>query len=187
MIGYISGEVKENNISNVILLVNGIGYKIFIAPNTNAVVGHKIDLWTYLAVRENSLDLYGFNSVKEKDFFELLLTISGIGPKTAMGILSVASVEDLSQAVASGDTSKLIKVSGIGRKTAQKIALELKDKIEESESNVSGISSSDLDVFEALRALGYTESQARDALSSVDQSVNETSQKVKEALKFLNK
>ena len=133
MIGKISGKVVHKDLNFIILDASGVGYKIFVPPDTLAkVIASKegrVSLWTHLAVRENALDLYGFSDKKELDFFEMLIGISGIGPKSALAILGIASVDIIRSAVSSGDTTYLTKVSGIGRKNAEKIVLELKDKL----------------------------------------------------------
>jgi len=186
MIAQIKGVVLEDNISNIVISVGGIGLRVFIPTNNSVKVGETTTLHTHVAVRENALDLYGFLETKDRDFFELLLGVSGIGPKTALGILSVSSVSMLQQAISSGDTSHLTKVSGIGKKNAQKIALELKDKLGALNINDSGISNSDVDVVEALQSLGYSQAQAREVLQKIDPSITDTSTRVKEALKNLS-
>jgi Holliday junction DNA helicase RuvA len=135
------------------------------------------------------MDLYGFTSMDELNFFELLITISGIGPKTALGIMNAASIETLQIAVQTGESSHLTKISGIGKKVAEKIIMELKDKIEivshtpESKSAIKN----DSDALEALKSLGYSQSEARDALKEVSKDKEKTSDKIKEALKILGK
>ncbi len=182
-----------------------VGYKVFttadlsskLPATTSGLIGTPVTLWTYLAVREDALNLYGFISHAELSFFELLITVSGIGPKTALGILNVASVHTLTNAIESGDTSLLTKVSGIGKKNADKIVLELKDKIEaialtlgsrtpEQAAEMSATARGDADVLEALKSLGYREGDARDALKKIDKSITNTGAKVKAALKLLS-
>jgi Holliday junction DNA helicase RuvA len=191
MIGHLKGKVIHSDLKSLILDVNGVGYKIF--TNTAVLNDNReveVEFWTYLAVRENALDLYGFTHKEELDFFELLLTVSGIGPKSAINILSIASVKQLHQAIVDGDTGHLTKVSGIGKKVAEKIVLELKDKINDwgqilnvgVESKTSN--SHDLDALEALKALGYTERDAREALKKA--LGESTEEKIKSALKNLN-
>jgi Holliday junction DNA helicase RuvA len=143
--------------------------------------------WTYLAVRENALDLYGFQSHEELDFFELLISVSGIGPKSALGILSLASLSNLRKAISTGDTGHLTKVSGIGKKMAEKIVVELKDKIDKigQTHDEGNILSNDMDAMEALKSLGYNERDVREALKKVA-DVADVGEKVKKALKFLS-
>jgi len=186
MIGYLKGTIIHQDLRSVVLDVNDVGYKIY----TNTAVLEKnlkkpIAFWTYLAVRENAMDLYGFGTKEELNFFELLLTVSGIGPKSALGILSVATLPNLHHAIATGDISHLTKVSGIGKKNAEKIVIELKDKIENMFGVESGSLSGDVDVLEALKSLGYGEREAREVLKKVS-GISDTGEKVKKALKLLS-
>jgi len=184
MIGHLRGNIIAQDLRSVILDVSGVGYKIHTnTASLDSKASEIVDFWTYLAVRENALDLYGFTTKEELNFFELLITVSGIGPKSAMGILSVASVSNLRNAIISGDTSHLTKVSGVGKKNAEKIVVELKDKLSgfEGGTSVSG----DVDVIEALKSLGYGEREAREALKKVGES-KDTSDKIKKALKLLS-
>lgn len=190
MISHITGTILASEPRYMVVSTHGVGYKIFITPEIVGTIGSEISLWTYLAVRENALDLYGFLSQDELSFFELLLTVSGIGPKTALGILSVASVETLHRAIEMGETSELTKVSGIGKKNAEKIVLELKDKVENFaflKRTKTPAASSDSDAIEALKALGYTHNESRDALKKIDKTLVDTGAKVKAALKLLSK
>lgn len=190
MIGQLTGKTTYKGERFIIVEVNGVGYKLFVTPETLKIASSDqlsvATFWTYLAVRENALDLYGFLEKRELDFFELLLTVSGIGPKSAQAIISIAPPDILTKAVASGDSSYLTKVSGIGKKSAEKIIIELRDKIgtlETSGENLKG----ETDAIEALQSLGYTLREAREALQRVDPSITDTSAKVKTALKFLGK
>ncbi len=186
MIGHLKGTVIHQDLKSVILDVNGVGYKIY--TNTSILDYHKektLEFWTYLAVRENVLDLYGFQTKDEIDFFELLLTVSGIGPKSALGILSIATIQNLKHAISTGDTSHLTKVSGIGKKNAEKIVLELKDKLDGLVFEMEYSTAGDVDALEALKALGYAEKEAREALKKVSEA-KDTGDKVKKALKLLS-
>lgn len=191
MIGRLSGEISHIDERCVILDVGGVGYKIFLTGDAlhTATTGTKATFWTHLAVREDALDLYGFSRKKEKDFFELLIGVSGIGPKSALNILSLVSSDQLASAIRAGSTAHLVKVSGIGRKTAEKIVLELKDKLGAIESvdirELGAAMSSDMDAIEALKALGYDADDAREALKKVDKNISDTGAKVKAALKVL--
>ncbi len=189
MISHITGEVILKNDKFVIIDVSGVGYKVYISIDSIrkiGVKGEKVNLWTYLSVRENVLDLYGFMNYAEVDLFEMLIGISGVGPKSALGIMGVAPLDTLKSAIASGDTSYLTKVSGIGKKNAEKIILELRDKLGaiESESK-TGVFSADTDVIDALQALGYSATEAREALKEVPKETTGASKKITEALKHL--
>ncbi|MCK5021888.1 MAG: Holliday junction branch migration protein RuvA [Candidatus Pacebacteria bacterium] len=189
MISQLTGQIEYQGDNFIILNVSGVGYKIFASIEVIETIKSKenteIKLWTHLAVRENSMDLYGFLEKAELNFFELLITISGIGPKTALGILNVATVSTLISAISTEDTSYLTKVSGIGEKNAQKIILELKNKIQ----NIEGISpkniEGELDTIDALKALGYSTREITDALQQIDKSIIDVGEKVKEVIKYL--
>jgi Holliday junction DNA helicase RuvA len=195
MISMLRGEVAELGGNHAVIDVGGVGYKVFVTSDTlhHLKIGTQTKFWTHNAVREDALDLYGFLSKNDRDFFELLLTISGIGPKSALNILSLVSVETLSGAIRTGSTAHLVKVSGIGRKTAEKIVLELKDKLGGFGSGASGSEgmtadmSSDLDAIEALKSLGYEADESREALKKIDKKLTDTGAKVKAALKMLGK
>lgn len=193
MISRLTGVVVHTDLKSIVLDVQGVGYKVAVSPDIfmriNKDKNAPLTLWTYLAVRENALDLYGFSSLSELNFFELLNTISGIGPKTAMGILNVASVHSLESAVQTGDTTHLTKVSGLGKKMAEKIVLELKDKVTVSSENPEHqvLMKNDADALEALKSLGYTPAEARDALKELPKTITKTNDKIKEALKLLGK
>src|SRR3989344_7077691 len=134
MISHLSGKVIHTENKFAVIEAGGVGYKIFVttdtALQTKKQLGGTTNFWTHLSVRENALDLYGFMEKEELNFFELLISISGIGPKTALGVLGVATIKNLRKAIASGETAHLTKVSGVGKKIADKIVLELRDKIE---------------------------------------------------------
>lgn len=190
MVASISGKIDEVGPNYAVIDVRGVGYKAFVTSDTLHLLkaGQETKLFTYHAVREDAQDLYGFLKQSDRAFFELLISVSGIGPKSALNILSLASSETLSNAIRTGSTAHLIKMSGIGRKTAEKIVLELKDKLGafaiEEGSPQSGLSS-DIDAIEALRALGYDADESRDALKKIGKDITDVGAKVKAALKVL--
>ncbi len=189
MIAQLEGFVIHKNLRFIILDVNGVGYKITIGADAFEKINRigtkdKIRFWTHLAVREDALDLYGFVEEEELRFFEMLIGISGIGPKTAIGILSSATLGTLRSAIASGDSSHLTKVGGIGKKNAEKIVLELKDKIGATEEEKASLLQGESDVMEALISLGYSQKDARDALKKAPKE-GATGEKIKHALKVL--
>ena len=190
MIANIKGVVLKLGEKFVIIDVSGIGYKVFVSPDliSKLETGQEISFFTYLAVRENALDLYGFLHYEELELFELLLTISGIGPKGALGVLAQASPAEIKESIVAGESRLLVKVSGIGKKTAERIVLELKNKIGGLERNkgLTGMNNTDLEVLEALEALGYSIPEAREALKKTDKELA-VSEKIKQALKFLAK
>ena len=185
MIGGIKGKIILKTEKFLIVETGGVGYKINVSPDVLSKAkktGDEISLWTHTHVREDVLDLYGFLNREELEFFEMLLGVSGIGPKGALAILGLTLLETLRRAIGSGDTSYLTKISGIGRKTAEKIVIELRDKMgEEKEgSSLQG----ELDALEALKSLGYSGAEAREALKKVSRDTD-TNIKIREALKIL--
>ncbi len=192
MISKIAGIVSEKISGCLIVEVNGIGYKINVSPDTLLKTEEKteISLFTYLAVRENALELFGFLSKEELAFFELLISVSGIGPKGALRVLSQATPAQLKNALVTGDHSILTKVSGIGEKTAERIILELKSKIGKISSldDFKGKDSSfDVETMEALMALGYSQLEAREAVKKVGGKTKNINERIKKALRFLSR
>lgn len=192
MISRLTGSIVHTDSKYIILDVKGVGYKVSTTVDIISQLGKDggdVTIWTYLAVRENSLDLYGFLNLAELNFFELLITVSGIGPKTALGILNSASIEALETAVQTNDTSHLTKVSGIGKKVAEKIVMELKDKVDKVEHTPEAKIAlrGDTDALEALKSLGYSQIEARNALKELPKTITKTGDKIKEALKILGK
>ena len=191
MIAQLTGQITYRDEKMIILEVAGVGYKLALSAESLRQLPKskqtEVKLWTHLAVRENALDLYGFATKLEHDFFELLLSVSGIGPKSAISILSLATPDVLSKAIATNDSSYLTKVSGIGRKNAEKIVLELKDKLIHLGGSNSAIvsTSEETEAIEALQALGYSLRDSRDALKNIPAKAS-TSEKVKLALKDLS-
>ncbi|MDD5341411.1 MAG: Holliday junction branch migration protein RuvA [Patescibacteria group bacterium] len=190
MISYLKGKIQYVGANFIELNVNDVGYKIFVAANilNKARVGQETEVFTYQNVREEALDLFGFASREELEMFEKLISVSGIGPKTALNALSVAKIDEIESAIISGDASVLTKISGIGKKTAERIVLELKNKYK-SVSEVGGkiMRSEDADVIDALVGLGYSVDQARDVLRRLDKNIKGTEKKVKAALQLLSK
>ncbi len=187
MIGYLEGTVRAVRDNHCILVVGGVGYKVFATKETLArlVPDGEASVWTHLAVREGILDLYGFPAQEELASFELLLSVSGIGPKSALAILDIASSETLRSAIASGNAAYLTNVSGIGKKTAEKIVLELKDKVIAGSSAGPAMPEGDMEALEAMRALGYSADEGRKALRNVPAEVAGSSERLREALRIL--
>lgn len=186
MIARITGKIIRIEERFLVIENAGLGYKIFTLNNIllGSSIGSAVSFWTHHVVREDANDLFGFKTEKELSLFELLISISGIGPRTALGILNVTTPESLTRAVASGETSHLIKVSGIGKKTAEKIVLELRDKFKEQENEGGGLKE-EVDALEALKSLGYAHKDIRDALDDMPKNITSTQEKIKYALKFL--
>jgi Holliday junction DNA helicase RuvA len=198
MIGSIKGKIIFKTDKFIIVETGGVGYKMNVSVDTlsklsvpqkssgqNETTGI-VSFWIHTHIREDAFDLYGFLDRKELEFFEILIGVSGIGPKGALGILGVASIDTLEKAISTGDIAYLTKISGIGKKTAEKIVLELKDKINSTKSTSGTNLKGELDALEALKSLGYSQQEARDALKQVSPGEN-TNTKIKEALKILSK
>lgn len=187
MIAHLTGTVLRVDAIHVILDVGGVGYLMAVRVPRDYTIGSTASFHTYLAVRENALDLYGFGTLDEREMFELLLTIPKIGPKSAMQIMTQADLPLLKTAILKQDASYLSKMSGIGKKTAEKIVSELKDAFEYTaeESFRENASGSDADLVDALLTLGYTQKDARDALLKISPEATTTSARLKEALKML--
>jgi Holliday junction DNA helicase RuvA len=186
MISYLKGKIIKRGGNFVILNNADIGYKIFIGESALADLANapEAEFWIYQNIREDANELYGFSTYEKLEMFELLLTVNGIGPKSATGIMSSISAEELKEAIATGDLAMLTKVSGVGKKTAERIVLDLRDKIgfiaTLSSSSGSATRGEEID---ALMALGYSMQQAREALGKVDKSITESGKRIREALK----
>ena len=188
MIGRLTGQPEVVSKERMIVDVGGVGYDVLAPPQviSEARRKDKITVRTYLAVSDDALDLYGFTNERQQSLFEHLLGVSGVGPKSALGILSVADAPTITSAIAAEDTSYLTKVSGIGTKTAEKVVLELKDAFEDTgTADDAKLREESGEAVEALQALGYSKSQAQKAVGNVDKNIDTTEKKVKSALKQL--
>lgn len=190
MIGKLTGTLSGSGIDGMVLVeVGGVGYCVrtpLLALDILKNSGSEVSLFIHTTVREDALDLYGFPTEEELHFFKQLMSVSGIGPKTALGILNVADVVSLKRAIAQGDAAALTKVFGIGKKSAERLVVELRDKLA-AEATSRGMSvaggGDDAEVIEALMALGYRADEARHALKEVGGvSVNE---RLSASLKYL--
>lgn len=182
MYSYIRGPLAEVELDHIVIDVNGIGYNLYIPTNCFEYlpgVGEECKIYTYLYVREDAMMLYGFLTKDDLELFKQLISVSGIGPKGAIGILSALSADDLRFAILSGDSKAIAKAPGIGAKTAQRVILELKDKMsledafeKKSEHIKSAVISSNNqvknDAVMALTALGYSSSESLKAVSKVE-------------------
>jgi len=192
MISSLEGRISLKAEKYAIIETGGVGYKIWCSEKTLSKIpqiGQSVKLFTYLSVKETGWDLFGFLTLEELELLELLILIPGIGPKTAANILSGASVEDLQEAIVLGDETILSRVSGIGKKVAQKIVIELKSKVKKLAKG-SGDKfrvADDIEIIDALVALGYKIYEAREALKQVPETIKGVENRVKEALKRLGK
>jgi len=169
VIAFLRGTLVSRTDESVILDVAGVGYEVIVPLRTRVgAIGDELTLYTYLHVREDGISLYGFESIEDRTLFELLITVSGIGPKSAIGMLSHITPAELRRAVKTGDVNRLLALPGIGQKTAQRIILELKDKLGDMDDDFEGDEvysdgSGDAvgEAIEALVALGYSFHEAR--------------------------
>lgn len=191
MIHSLNGILKEKEGNLFAIEIGGIAFKLKSSVNVvNSLpqVGEKVNVFTHLHVREDALELYGFLDKSELEFFEMLIGISGIGPKSALGILGIEKVEKIKAAISEGRVELLTKASGVGKKTAERVILELRNKLfQKGSEKIVGTMESDHDIIEALENLGYSKSQARSALSKVDSSVVRMEDRIKQALSLLRK
>jgi Holliday junction DNA helicase RuvA len=182
MISYLKGTILEKGLTYIILENGGIGYKIFVTPETLQVpAGYNVALFTYHKVSDDGQSLFGLTDFNTLQFFELLITVSGVGPKVALAILSAARVDAVRQAIANQDAGVFTRISGVGLKTAEKIIVELKNKVTGDKSQATSS-----DVFDALLALGYGQREVREAVNKLDGSLSQQAQ-LKQALKLLGK
>ena len=191
MIGRLSGLLIEKNPPQIVLDVNGVGYELDVPMSTFynlPALGEKLSLLTHFAVRDDGHFLYGFQSESERFAFRQLLKVSGIGARTALSVLSGLSVNDLAAAVAQQELGRLIKIPGIGKKTAERLLLELKGKLADVGCGSPGTAPSDTrsDITQVLLALGYNEKEAAAAVRQLAADLS-TSEGIRQALKLLSK
>lgn len=192
MIGKLTGTLLEKNPPQILLDCHGVGYEVDVPMSTFYLLpasGEKVSLLTHFVVREDAQILYGFATTAERDAFRQLIRISGVGPRTALSVLSGLSVNDLAQAVSTQETGRIVKVPGIGKKTAERLLLELKGKLGvDLGLPAGGVARSDAqaDIQQALMALGYNEKDAAAALKALPADVG-VADGIKLALKSLAK
>jgi Holliday junction DNA helicase RuvA len=191
MIGKLTGQLTDKNPPQVLVDCNGVGYEVDVPMSTFynlPGIGEKVSLLTHFVVREDAQILYGFASGSEREAFRQLIKISGVGPRTALAVLSGLSVADIAHAVTTQDAARLVKVPGIGKKTAERLLLELKGKIGADIGAAHAMATSDAqtDIVQALVALGYSDKEAQAALKSLPKDVG-VSEGIKQALKALTK
>ncbi len=194
MFNYITGTLTESGDGYVVVECGGIGYTIYTTNTTTALlrIGEEVKVYTYLYLREGIMDLYGFSTAKERDMFLSLISISGVGPKAAISVLSIAPVETLIVAIVTGDVNLIKTAQGVGPKAAQRIVMELKDKLKSEDIHINSEnmpsaaeSGSKDEALSALVVLGYSAAQARAALSGIDGTLD-TESIIKLALRSLS-
>ena len=199
MYAFIEGEVCEKLNGTLVLLASGVGWQLNCSNNTLQAappLGEKMRCYTYLSVREDAMELFGFATREEKEMFLQLTSVSGIGPKTALGVLGAMPLRDLNLAILLGDVNALSRAPGIGKKTAQRIALELKDKISQADVSSADVplqntAASTLspdavtEAIEAMIALGYSSTEARNAISQIKDQTDKPEELIRLALRAM--
>ena len=187
MISGLRGTLKRKEGKSVVVGVGGFDFKVAVPLTTGErlpAVGEDVEFFTYFHLREGGADLYGFLNESERHFFEALISVTSIGPKSALSILGVAPAEELMATIARGEIDLLQRSSGIGRKTAERIVLELKDKMEgQGSEETGGLMEADSDIAEALVSLGYPARLAREAVKKIDPELTTASDRLRDALK----
>lgn len=197
MIGYIEGEVIATDERGVVMLTqSGVGYKVLLPSLESTAtlgVGANAAFWTYLAVRDDALDLWGFPTQAELKMFQALLTVSGIGPKSAVGTLGAAGVEALVRAIKTQDPSYLVKIGGLGKKTAEKIVMELKDKhallpdLSKTGEDDVPVATAESEALDALEALGYAVRDVREIVQKIAREEDEARTIIRRVLQEMGK
>lgn len=190
MIATLEGTIAQVSTADIVLEVNGVGYRVFLGPSTLAglTTGQRLRLHTHHLVREDAQALYGFRSTEELAFFELITTVSGVGPKVGLAIVASRPVADLQLAILQGDDAALTAVSGVGKRLAGRIVLELKEKVDAAGAMVTSDGGGEAEVVAALEALGYSSREGRDAARGAVSSLPPDASledRVKEALQAL--
>ena len=191
MIGYLKGKIEFIDGQYIILDINGVGYRVLVPSKIflNAKINEELKLFIYTHVREDTLDLFGFADLSDLKLFQQLISVSGVGPKTALSIFSFGERDSIIKAVIEGDVSFFTAVPRLGRKNAQKIIIELKSKlgsIEELDLTDDGIKSKD-EVLAALKSFGFSSQESLEALRAVGKNAKTTEEKIRLSLKYLGK
>ena len=199
MYAFIEGQVCEKASNSLVLLAAGVGWQLNCSMSTlqaAPAVGENMRCYTYLSVREDAMELFGFATKEEKELFLLLTSVSGIGPKTALGVLGSMPIRDLNLAILLGDVNTLARAPGIGKKTAQRITLELKDKISQADVSAAADSGAPVssmpvasdavsEAMEALTALGYSSVEARNAIAGIRDKTDKPEEMIRLALRAM--
>ncbi|MDQ5955705.1 MAG: holliday junction helicase RuvA [Patescibacteria group bacterium] len=187
MIGKLTGVLDSLGAGQALIDVSGVGYVVRVPAGLEGLLppSSVVTLFIYTAVREDAIDLYGFATNEELGFFKLLMGVSGVGPKTALGIMSVADVLSLKRAIAKGDAAALTSTFGIGKKSAERLVVELRDKIKLLPADTTPDTPSDADVIEALQGLGYSALESRKALRDISPTLVGTRERLAAALRNL--
>ncbi len=185
MIGYLEGNIKHTQTGKIILFANGIGFTVRIPSNLNYPIGEQASLFIHTHLRDDNLSLFGFKTAEDLNLFELLISVSGVGPKIGLGIFSQSTVENITNAIRLSNLNFFTSISGVGKKTAQRLILDLKSKIDKSEVNMQNMMG-DSELVSSLISLGFQKTEINQVISDIDSSEDLGSQ-VKKALKLLKK
>jgi Holliday junction DNA helicase RuvA len=185
MIGYLEGSVKFQTTGKIILFANGIGFTVHLPSNLNFLENQKVVLYIHTHIREDNLALFGFSTPEDLDIFELLLTVSGVGPKIALAMLTSSTEANIKKAISESNLAFFSSISGVGKKTAQKIILDLKSKIGKGDVNMGNLEGNS-ELVDSLLSLGFQKGEISSIYSKIDSSLPLGAQ-VKEALKLLKK
>ncbi len=189
MLHYLIGKLIQKKENNFILEMGGVGLRIFCSVNTLKklpAVDGEVKVFTHMNIKEDAWDIYGFSDQTELDFFTKLISVNGVGPKTALNILNVDTAERLMAAINEGRVDLLTKASGIGKKTSERVVVELRGKFAQINSEgLTGLMESDSDIVDVLSNLGYTKEQARQATLKIDPKIKSIEDRIKVALKIL--
>ena len=187
MIASVQGLIINTSKKSITVSINGLGFEVFVTETylSHLSIGDEVALYTHMVVRENSIKLFGFKEFKECALFKLLIDISGIGPRSALSIMDIGPIEKLQVSIANNDLAYLTSVSGIGKKIAEKILIELRDKMPNIQSGKCA--HHDIEALEALISLGFPIHLCREALHQTDKSAETVEEKIKEALRVLHK
>jgi len=191
MISYLKGKILIKKPNYIIIEVGGLGYQVFCNLSTTGKLkeGEEVSIYTHHYVKEDAQNLYGFLSLPELELFKNLIAISGVGPKSGLNVLAVASVEDIIRAILSEDPALLKSVSGIGTKTAERIVVELKSKIGKLSKEITDKDTQaaprDIEVIEALIGLGYSRKEVVDVARQIPSEVTDVSERIRAVLKLL--
>ncbi len=185
MIGYLEGEIKYSGKGRVILFANGIGFTIFIPTSLSLIEADQAKLFIHTHLRDDNLSLFGFSTPEDLDLFELLISVSGVGPKIGLAIFGVSSSDNIIKAIESSNLTFFNSISGVGKKTAQKIILDLKSKVSKGEINMKNLEG-ESELVDSLISLGFQKQEVSSVISGIDTSLPLQSQ-IKEALKLLRR
>lgn len=185
MIGYLEGKIKHVQKNKILLFSGGIGFTVFVPENHRYTIGDSVEVFIHTHLRDDDLSLFGLPEAEQLDLFELLISVSGVGPKTALNIFASASRDNIIQAISQSNLNFFTSISGLGKKTAQKIILDLKSKISKGDIDMSALEGNS-ELVDALVSLGYQKTEIQTIFSKVDSNLP-LKEQIKSSLKLLNK